>query len=265
MWAQSGWTALHIAADMGRLEIVQALVDRGADMRTPTKRGMTALDLAIDKGATEVVRWFTDYNVRGLLCRAVLHGRSLVSSRSAPCPLVGNALPLQPVAQLIYSSKGGSGGFAADKSPASSHARDRGGRSLTRKGRASSSASDMGTLRSGAGAGGGAGAGAGASGQLTDGLGKDLHGVWNGPKHTRSSSWAHNGNRSRASYTSRHSHASSVSFESGASSASSSVARSQSVPVASAATDGDEQMAFKMSECAWPLGGGRCAAGAVCD
>ena len=40
-------------------------------MRTPTKRGMTALDLAIDKGATEVVRWFTDYNVRGLLCRAV--------------------------------------------------------------------------------------------------------------------------------------------------------------------------------------------------
>ena len=45
---------------MGRLEIVQALVDRGADMRTPTKRGMTALDLAIDKGATEVVRAMLD-------------------------------------------------------------------------------------------------------------------------------------------------------------------------------------------------------------
>ena len=47
---------------MGRLEIVQALVDRGADMRTPTKRGMTALDLAIDKGATELFQeGWTDF------------------------------------------------------------------------------------------------------------------------------------------------------------------------------------------------------------
>ena len=50
-----GFTPLHLAAWMGRDDTVKALVARGADADLKTKKGRTALDFAREKDHTGVV------------------------------------------------------------------------------------------------------------------------------------------------------------------------------------------------------------------
>jgi ankyrin repeat protein len=51
------WTALHRAADRGRVDVVRLLMQAGADHSLPTKMGQTtALELAANKGFVEVSR-----------------------------------------------------------------------------------------------------------------------------------------------------------------------------------------------------------------
>ena len=53
----TGETALHAAAEMGHVEIVRFLIERGADSHATTRSGRSALDLASQKGRAEVVRF----------------------------------------------------------------------------------------------------------------------------------------------------------------------------------------------------------------
>lgn len=41
-----GATALHLAAELGRLDIVQVLVEAGADVQIKNEEGLTAIDVA---------------------------------------------------------------------------------------------------------------------------------------------------------------------------------------------------------------------------
>jgi len=81
----------------------------------PVQRGMTALDLAINNGCTEVVSWFTDQNVRCCMCFVWLpcwcrHPSDLCAVLALPSDPTHLVLFFlfffQPVAQLVYSSKG---------------------------------------------------------------------------------------------------------------------------------------------------------------
>merc|ERR1719162_518040 len=52
----SGWTALHIAAVMGRREVRLLLVEARASLQTMNKKGKTPLMLCSDPGTSEVLR-----------------------------------------------------------------------------------------------------------------------------------------------------------------------------------------------------------------
>ena len=75
---ESGLTPLHTAILMERLEIVQLLLDRGANTNATTKRGSTALFLACREGANmELVRRLlaagVDVDFRDEIQRTILH------------------------------------------------------------------------------------------------------------------------------------------------------------------------------------------------
>jgi RNA polymerase sigma factor (sigma-70 family) len=58
-WKRAGWTPLHYAAGMGFSNLVQPLLDRGADPSRPDEEGKTPLDVAIDanhSGIADVLR-----------------------------------------------------------------------------------------------------------------------------------------------------------------------------------------------------------------
>ena len=54
-----GWTALHVAAFMNRMEVFEVLVSRGADIFALTggSSGHTAFHLACSRGHVNIVRW----------------------------------------------------------------------------------------------------------------------------------------------------------------------------------------------------------------
>jgi len=51
----NGWTALHLAAEYGREEVMQLLLDKGSDVAAKDTSGRTALDLAAEYGHRGVV------------------------------------------------------------------------------------------------------------------------------------------------------------------------------------------------------------------
>jgi len=53
-WAYSGDTALMLASEMGHLEVVKLLLDKGAKVDAKTKSGKTALDIAIQNGHSRI-------------------------------------------------------------------------------------------------------------------------------------------------------------------------------------------------------------------
>jgi ankyrin repeat protein len=52
---QHGWTPLHAAAQNGNLEIIEILLQNGADPSIKNEEGVTALDLARKQNRTDVV------------------------------------------------------------------------------------------------------------------------------------------------------------------------------------------------------------------
>ena len=54
-----GWTVLHVAAFMNRMEVFEVLVSRGADIFALTGGGSghTAFHLACSRGHVNIVRW----------------------------------------------------------------------------------------------------------------------------------------------------------------------------------------------------------------
>ena len=51
------WTPLHLAARYGHKEIVEYLVEKGADVNAKDKEGWTPLHFAAQEGHTEIVEW----------------------------------------------------------------------------------------------------------------------------------------------------------------------------------------------------------------
>jgi ankyrin repeat protein len=59
-----GRTPLYMAAWGGRVEMVQALVDAGADWTKKTQRGKTAMDIAKEEGRQEIALLLEQADVR---------------------------------------------------------------------------------------------------------------------------------------------------------------------------------------------------------
>ena len=59
---ESGATALHLAAQAGRRDVVAALVDAGADVNARAACGETPLHLALERDASESVAWLRSKN-----------------------------------------------------------------------------------------------------------------------------------------------------------------------------------------------------------
>jgi len=56
------WTPLHTAAYQGNLQLIEYLLKRGANIRTPNSSGMTALNLAETKQLWRVVELIQNYD-----------------------------------------------------------------------------------------------------------------------------------------------------------------------------------------------------------
>ena len=54
--AEDGFTPLHVAASMDRLEIVEALIEAGADVNKTTEDGFTPLHVAASMGHLGIVK-----------------------------------------------------------------------------------------------------------------------------------------------------------------------------------------------------------------
>ena len=60
-----GWTLLHRAAELGKLEIVKYLVSMGASVNAKTATGRTPLDIAMEKGNMPVIQYLTSVRDTG--------------------------------------------------------------------------------------------------------------------------------------------------------------------------------------------------------
>jgi ankyrin repeat protein len=60
----NGWNALHFAAYLGRVSILQLLLSRGAKLDQVTAKGLTALQLAKQQGCTEAARILMEWGAR---------------------------------------------------------------------------------------------------------------------------------------------------------------------------------------------------------
>ena len=56
-----GYTALHMAAQMGKIEFVTLLLDKGADLNLLTRDGFTAKELALKGGHASVAKLLSSH------------------------------------------------------------------------------------------------------------------------------------------------------------------------------------------------------------
>ena len=64
-WLRAGWTALHYCAGYGFAELVEPLIDRGADIKAPDDEGKTPLEVAIESAQQEVADLLLNRGARG--------------------------------------------------------------------------------------------------------------------------------------------------------------------------------------------------------
>jgi ankyrin repeat protein len=55
-WPRAGWTAIHYAAQYGMLELIRAMIERGASINARDDEGRTPLRVAIDGGQEEAAK-----------------------------------------------------------------------------------------------------------------------------------------------------------------------------------------------------------------
>ena len=58
------WTPLHFACHAGLIDVVQYLLDQGADLEATTMNGATPLIRAIESSRPEVVQYLMDKGAR---------------------------------------------------------------------------------------------------------------------------------------------------------------------------------------------------------
>lgn len=63
-WPRAGWTALHYAAGLGFADLVQPLIERGADVNAQDDKGKTPLRVAVEADQREVVKLLTNVGAR---------------------------------------------------------------------------------------------------------------------------------------------------------------------------------------------------------
>jgi ankyrin repeat protein len=59
-WPRDGWTALHYAAGLGFADLVQPLIEHGADVNAEDDKGKTPLRVAVEANQREVVKLLTN-------------------------------------------------------------------------------------------------------------------------------------------------------------------------------------------------------------
>ena len=64
-WLRAGWTALHYCAGYGFAELVEPLIDRGADINAPDDEGKTPLEVAIESAQQEVADLLLNRGAKG--------------------------------------------------------------------------------------------------------------------------------------------------------------------------------------------------------
>ena len=63
---QDHWTALHFASKFGRFEIVEALLKQGANVGMRNDSGRTAYQVASRYGERKIMRLLSEYDVQGM-------------------------------------------------------------------------------------------------------------------------------------------------------------------------------------------------------
>ena len=53
-WERSGWTALHYVAGFGFADLLEPLLERGADLKAKDDEGRTPLEVAVEAGQAEM-------------------------------------------------------------------------------------------------------------------------------------------------------------------------------------------------------------------
>ncbi|KAI0978246.1 hypothetical protein GJ496_009927 [Pomphorhynchus laevis] len=85
--AKNGFTALHIAAHYGNVEVAELLIYRNADVNFPARHGITPLHVAAKCGKDNMVRLLLNHNA-DVDCKTQIQAiKASQQSKTEPFPL----------------------------------------------------------------------------------------------------------------------------------------------------------------------------------